>query len=95
MDDERGSARLAEAVARGVVALHPTVAVELTPERDQQHFTIVEFTPRNPQGARVVLYANYDWSFGLECGRFLLFEDEEFLARKQTTSIESSRRLAQ
>jgi hypothetical protein len=25
-----------------------------------------------------VLYDNYDWSFGLECGRFVLFEDEEF-----------------
>jgi hypothetical protein len=78
MDGERGSARLAEAVTHGVVALHPTVTVELIPERDQQHFTIVEFTPRNRRGARVILYANYDWSFGLECGRFVLFEEEEF-----------------
>lgn len=78
MSDERGSARLAEAVVRCVVALHPTVSVELTPERDQQPFTMVVFTPRNPRGARVILYANYDWSFGLESGRFVLFEDEEF-----------------
>ena len=69
---------MAEAVVRSVVALHPTVTVDLTPEREQQPFTMVEFTPRNPSGARVILYANWDWSFGLESGRFVLFEDEEF-----------------
>ena len=78
MDSERGSARLAEVVTQGVIALHPTVTANLIPERDQQHFTIVEFVPRNRRGARVTFYANFDWSFSLESGRFVLFEDEEF-----------------
>lgn len=39
---------------------------------------MVELTPPNLLGAGVILYANWDWSFGLESGRFVLFEDEEF-----------------
>ena len=78
MDGERGSARLAEAVTQRVVALHPAVTVDLIPERDQQPFTTLEFVPRNRRAACVTLYANWDWSFGLQCGRFVLFEDEDF-----------------
>lgn len=74
--DERGSARLAAAVVERVVASHPTVGVEAIAERPTQHFTVVSSTTSNKRGALVTLYANFDWSFTLECGRLRVFNDE-------------------
>ncbi|GAA5035119.1 hypothetical protein ACFQRL_00065 [Microbacterium fluvii] len=76
---ERGSARLADAVASQVKQSFPAVSVELTPEREGQYCTLVDFVPPNPDGAIITLYANFDWSFTLECGRFIFFEDEPML----------------
>lgn len=73
---ERGSARLAAAVVARVAALHPTVRIEVVDERPEQHFTIASFIPANQHGAPVTLYANFDWSFSLESGRFRFFDDE-------------------
>jgi hypothetical protein len=58
------------------VATHPAVRIDVTEERPGQHFTMADFTPPYADGAPLTLYASFDWSFTLECGRFILFEDE-------------------
>lgn len=84
---ERGSARLADAAVSLVKQSFPTVSVELTPEREGQHFTIVDFMPPNPDGAAITLYANFDWSFTLECGRFILFDEEPMMDTDEDAHI--------
>lgn len=37
------------------------------------------FVPPNRDGVAVTLYANFDWSFTLECGRFSLFDEEPMI----------------
>lgn len=36
----------------------------------------MDFIPPNADGVPLTLYANFDWSFTLESGRFILFDDE-------------------
>ena len=73
--DDRGSERLAEAVIARVTARHPHILTRVAAERPT-HFTAVSFTPPNAEGARLMLYANYDWSFSLHCGRFIVVDEE-------------------
>jgi hypothetical protein len=68
--------RLADLVVAEVVARFPRVMVQ-QPEWAPGFSAIVDFTPTNPGGTPVVLYANYDWSFQLEAGGRTLFEDLE------------------
>src|SRR5688572_22683894 len=74
--DDRGSERLAGAVIARVTATHPQIVTQVAAERATQHFTTVSFTPPNAEGARLTLYANYDWSFSLHCGRFIVVDEE-------------------
>jgi hypothetical protein len=54
----------------------PSVGTDVIEEHQGQYFTMVVFSPPNADGAKITLYANFDWWFTLECGRFSLFEDE-------------------
>lgn len=85
---ERGSARLVAAVASRVERSFPAVSIKVTPAREGQYFTIVRFMPPNADGAAVTLYANFDWSFTLECGRFILFDDEPMADDDEDARVE-------
>lgn len=76
MAEEADNGRLlADLVVAEIVKRFPGVAVT-QPESSPDYFgSLVFFTPSNEQGAPVLLYANYDWSFQLEVDGLVLFED--------------------
>jgi hypothetical protein len=73
-EDDNGRV-LADLVVAEIVKRFPGVAVDQPESSPDYHGSIVYFTPSNAQGAPVVLYANYDWSFQLEVDGLILFED--------------------
>ena len=72
--DDNGQ-RLADAVALIVARNHPDVVVERAKSTPFYHGTMVTLTPPDPAAARLLLFANFDWSFSLHSGRFVLHED--------------------
>lgn len=74
MDEDDNGARLADAVAVIISERYPNVAVLRLDSAPIYNGTMVTITPSEPRAARLWLYANYDWSFDLHCGRFVLYE---------------------
>ena len=84
IDEENNGAELAAAVIAIMRRRFPSVEIGSLPRSIEgkrrhmieYHGTVVTFTTSEPRAARLVLLANYDWSYSLHSGRFILLEDE-------------------
>ena len=93
IDSDHGRV-LADLVVAEVVKRFPSVAVE---QPMSSFCSIVYFTPPNAEGAPILLYANFDWSFQLEVDGWILFEDfpmEESESERVTRIVEEISKIA-
>lgn len=70
------SRKLSERVAEVIAGRYPEVRTDLPRASTDYHGTVMTFTASAPEAARLTLYVNFDLSFSLHVGRFVIVEDE-------------------
>lgn len=77
MPDYPESVALARGVETAISAQYPSTRVEWPDSSDFYHGTIVDFVPKADASAPLMLLVNFNQSYSLLSGRFVIAEDEE------------------